>query len=301
MQASMPPKFEAVRTAQIAAELRGAFAEIEEMNLSWRGTRFEDYLVIIEANQPGAARPDPTTKDGIRALRLDFEATTQTNQLLQSRRAWPILDSTILRGKLSEVLKGNPFPPAEREQDHPRNTLFELVTASNLSHNLGLEVELTNAADARALIPGEGWFAVECKRPAGTEAGFKRNLSTIRAQLRTRRAEGDRGFAVLGIDRDLGLTRGFGVVSNEADLRHRATTTMTGYINRIKALARQNPQLYKLYPTAHVAALNLSCSVFLAEIGLVTAVSLFTVFCPGGDEREPSRRVVATLEGQRRG
>lgn len=106
---------------------------------------------------------------------------------------------------LQEIVAGPEL--TESDDDKPRNTLLELVTAALLSDR-GFDVDITkDREDVTLQCPGAGKGAAECKRPSRCE-NILPNLRRIGEQLRQREKRGSNfGVAVLGLDRASGLCR----------------------------------------------------------------------------------------------
>jgi hypothetical protein len=172
-------------------EIEHSLSRLTELRMPWGQSRFGRYAEVLREVQT----PRPSTD----AKNLAFEAASQLMQLAFSVPCWSTADEPILRRTLKDILAG-PLV-AIGDDDKPRNTLLEVLTASLLMQH-GFDVRLTiNAEDAALHHPKLGQGAVECKRPAKLKNVFK-SLKKIGKQLRSRRAAGARfGIAVMGADR----------------------------------------------------------------------------------------------------
>jgi hypothetical protein len=186
-------------------DIHRVLASIDGAGIDWRPTRFGRYRGIIEQHRMRTDEFVRNYQADESVQKLTFEACAQLAQLVFSEAAWSLLDPGRLRRHLQEIVAGPEL--TESDDDKPRNTLLELVTAALLSDR-GFDVDITkDREDVTLQCPGAGQGAAECKRPLRCE-NILPNLRKIGEQLRERERSGSRfGVAVLGLDRATGLCR----------------------------------------------------------------------------------------------
>jgi hypothetical protein len=186
---------------QPISKLRHALAEAEGAGATVARSRFAEYISVLEA----AAAPAPSfSKKGEERHRaLIFEAGSQLQQLVLASATFRHLSPPLLRKTLRKVFDGDVF--AASEDDKPRSTLLELVTAA-VALDFGFTISLTkDLEDVRIEHPAIGQGAIECKRPLRL-SGLLQNLQKAGMQLRNREKGGSTfGVVAIGVDRISGL------------------------------------------------------------------------------------------------
>ena len=275
-------KFATGTTWQAAAELRQALDRVEALGLTWIGTRFAEYLSVLETT-PAGVRTFSVVSDEERAdERLRWEAANQAFQLCAASWAWASLDEAVLRSKLKLVLNGAALPPVGGEEDTPRNTLFELTTAG-LLHDHGFSVELTrDLEDIRLVLPGYGPLALECKRPAHA-ASLDRNLRKVRKQIRRRLSSDVRGgFAAIGVERIERATEEFLSAQSYEHLARILLALGTKLAGRMRSYGQPTRTFW---PDIPIGAAIFCGVVFLRETSSRIQVAHACLFSTTSDER----------------
>lgn len=257
-------------------QLHTTFRELERLGVAWKGTRFHTYAKAIEAADEQQYPRSVNLSRDKEQQRLFWEATSQSQQLINSSTIWRLQDETVIRDKLTKVMKGADFSPRGSADDLSRNTLLELTTAT-LLYRSNFDVKLSaQQEDVSATIADQPTFAVECKRPT-KRASIDRNLKRLKKQLNGRcKRNGKQGLAVLGTDRLLGLTAYMPYVSNTNEL-------LTIIDRRSEALATHIREKFrrismKLAPTTRLAATVLVGTVFVGDEGVPVNLGRMTVF-----------------------
>jgi hypothetical protein len=143
-------------------EWREALDEAARLGAPWQSSRFAEYLRIVDtirtleksADRRAAFAPFRADK---RNLRLLYEGVGQMTQLCFSSHAWKRLAPDLLARKLRNVMVGDPLPNPRGRDDHPRDTLVELLSVA-LFAEAGFSPSVTEN-DADLEVEGHG-FAV---------------------------------------------------------------------------------------------------------------------------------------------
>jgi hypothetical protein len=227
-------------------------------------------------------------------LKLFFDAASQGQQLADAALVWPTIDPTVAARKLKIILGGEALPPKDPAvEDGPRNTLFEFATARALQVK-GFNVSLSaQEEDVIAAYDGLGTFAVECKSPTSPRS-LPNNVKKVRRQLRERCLTGDRlGFAVLGIERLLGLGGTTPNTPTLAGLESAVSRTLRAEVQRVRSAERETGKLF--FPTTPLCGVLLTTVVFTEDRGGIFTVSQMGLFLTGPGDAPLSKRVYDAL------
>jgi hypothetical protein len=276
----------------LVQDLRHILAEATRLGVNDHG-RFTEYLRALET----FARLQFPRRDvwGPEAA-LTWEANAQADQLVTSRSIWPIVNQEALRVALVRIMRGDPLPPQEDDDDQPRNTLLELTTAALLNRQK-IDVNLTvGDEDVIASIKGLPDFSIECKRPA-SEKGLLRNLAVAKSQIEARYNHGrHHGIVVLGVDRSLGFA-GSGFVARDS-MQIQAVVHKKLKELRESLLVKINdptrPQ-YQLFPKTPLFGLVMVGSVFNQHDGVPVSIQQLSLSCTGPEDDPISRRMLAAV------
>lgn len=289
---------ETVTLDVVEARLAETLAAAAALGVRWKGSRFDSYLDIIQRRPRHWRRVDLDDQAVRNATRLEWEASSQAQQLIDASQVWPRLDQTALADKLRKVFQGPALPPDKGEDDAPRNYLLELTTAGLLGATAGFEVELSrHAEDLRVVLPNLGTFLVECKRPSGP-ASFRKNLTKLRRQLRGRLEKSEKGlfgFGVVALDRLVGVHTEFLGVRDRTHLIEVLDNVTRRYLRAVERYAR-NP-MTNLGPRVALFGLVFSGSMLLRDEELVCSVSQMGTFFPGNEKNPLGQRVARALSG----
>jgi hypothetical protein len=200
--------------------------------------------------------------------------------------------------ELKLVLKGRDLPPAKtKDDDGPRNTLAELATAALLRRH-GFQVLLTEKdEDVLASVPELQPFAIECKRPA-SEAAIEKNLRDMRSQLGARCKAGNRyGFAVLAVDRLLGVSGGMLNARSEAHLRVVLDEKIRSLLRKVRALVTHpgRPKL-RLYPTTMLVGFLFAGTFFIQDRGMPVTVGVLSAASAAPDNATKVSSVINVVK-----
>lgn len=191
----MPPEFVVDRstvtlldTSALLARAEAVLDRLEGYGLKWRHTRFERYRAQLERL---VTTPLDSLNDAGQAL--FYEATTQFYHLSQSLMWWGSVDQAELSARLKHVLDGQDLPVLRTGEDRPRNTLFELITATQLhARRFGLELAEPDIVAHRVDI---GQAFVACKRPSSVRTSLPKRLKEGRRQV-----DGRGGIGIVAVD-----------------------------------------------------------------------------------------------------
>jgi hypothetical protein len=257
-------KSEVRSLADLGRDLLGALARAEQLGVRWRNTRFERYARAITAiaDSGGSAAQNA----------LKYEATNQAAQLVQAVTLAEAVSRDILAAKLEHVMSGGDLPPPDGTDDGPRNTLFELTVAHQLT-SYGFRVQLTaDREDARASHPSlPNPLIVECKRPASSTfvgdpeakkaaskavlANLKKGREQLEKRLRARHDD-HLGMIALAMDRVYGTPNKALSALTAADLMKMARAELAQGARDVKDVDARDRYL-KLSPTVSIVALVL--------------------------------------------
>lgn len=243
--------------------VRDIKSRIEAMGLPWKSSRFGRYVEVLElVTDPPAGFFDKVNGRDDETRSIIMEGANQVLQLQLAAKTFEHFDQELLKRSLKKVLRGAVLE--ENEDDEPRNTLLEFVSAAT-ALDLGFGIALTAAdEDVRLHHPQLGQGAIECKRPLhpGT---LLNNLKKIGNQLREREKTGSTyGFAVIGADRLLSLNDGKVYSAKDLAEEEEVTTKFSNLAMSAMLDASREPKS-RIVPPAILGVVVLSSAIRLDQ------------------------------------
>jgi hypothetical protein len=241
--------------SELAEQAKRALATAEQLGVRWVGTRFDAYIramkAISETNLAAIAQRTSSS-------RIEWEALSQSAQLVNAARLFPLVPADVLTAKLRDILSG-PEVLDEDADDKPRNVLFEFTVGELLASH-GFKIQMTgDAEDLVASHPDLAErFSVECKRPARCSTSQERsrrvraNLVAIRRQL-LKRDRRNIGWGALGMDGVWATSDRVVIGPDAAGLQQNIAGELSRNIGEVKRLAES--RALRLEPVMRVGAL----------------------------------------------
>lgn len=119
--------------SELASAATRSAERLKALGVRYRGTRFERYVRFLdEATRRSYPRVIDWKRDQQIQI-LETEAISQCVQLVSALGLSEHVEPELLKTKLTEIVSGHDVVEDEAVDDHPRNILLELTTASMLT------------------------------------------------------------------------------------------------------------------------------------------------------------------------